>query len=314
MSPLEVVEADTDAAFSDVVAIRNRAMPEDPWTVEEVRFMSELEPGAVHLLALEDFVPVGSAFCGPMPMQLDSGDGEAGIRVPPERRGQGVGSALFEACAARLRDLGKTAVRINVREDNDEARRFLGGLGFTEIGRNQFVALDLSTLPDGAPAAPDGFTIVSLAERPDFAHGAWQVDHETTGDIPGPDGKNQMGWEVFQKLLTKPGLDHRLVLVAVVGDEVVGLALLSRNAADPSLASHWMTGVRRPWRRRGIAAALKEHQLATARALGVRKVRTLNELRNEPIRRLNERLGYEREPDVIVLRGPVDETVPPGDW
>jgi GNAT superfamily N-acetyltransferase len=314
VSPIEVVVADTEATFAEAVAVRNRAYPDDPWTVEEIRFMNEIEPGAVHVLARRDGIAVGSAFCGAMPMQPESPDGEAGIRVPLELRGQGIGSALFEDCAARVGGLGKTALRIKVRETDEQARRFLEARGFTEIGRNQFVTLDLSTLPDREPDPPVGFKIASLADRPDLAHGAWQVDYETSKDIPGPDGKDQLDWETFERLLRKPGLDHRLILVAVVDDEVVGLAMLSRNAAEPSLAFHWMTGVRRPWRRRGIAASLKEHQLAQARALGVRRVRTVNELRNEPIRRLNDRFGYEREPDVIALRGPLDTTAGPGDW
>jgi GNAT superfamily N-acetyltransferase len=286
--------------------VRNRAAPESPLTTEETRYITAVERDRQNLLALVGGVPVGAAFCGPLPLVPDSSTGEAGIRIVPEARGQDVREALFAACASRLRELGKDAMRIAVREGDDEAWRYLESRGFSEIGRSQEVVLDLDTLPEHAGPPPAGVSIVSLADRPDLMHGAWEVDVEATPDIPGPDGDEPLSWEFFQEFMSKPGLDHRLLLVAVAGDdEVVGLALLSRNVADPSLAVNWMTGVRRAWRRRGIAAALKEHQLVAARALGVRRVRTQNELRNEPIRRLNERLGYRRAPDHILLHGPL---------
>ena len=54
-----------------------------------------------------------------------------------------------------------------------------------------------------------------------------------------------------------------------------------------------MTGVLRAYRGRGIAAALKRTQIAWAKQAGYERLQTANEVRNEPIRRLNERHGYE---------------------
>ena len=286
--------------------MRNRAVPETAMTTEETRYITAVERDRQNLLALIGGVPVGAAFCGPLPLVPDSSTGEAGIRIVPEARGQAVHEALFAACASRLLELDKDAMRIGVREDDDELLGFLESRGFTEIGRSQEVVLDLDTLSEPAGPPPAGVSIVSLADRPDLMHGAWEADVESSADIPGPDGDEPLSWEFFQEFMSKPGLDHRLLLVAVADDdEVVGLALLSRSVADPSLAVHWMTGVRPAWRRRGIAGAMKRHQLEAARALGVRRVRTQNELRNEPIRRLNERLGYRRAPDHILLLGPL---------
>ena len=66
-----------------------------------------------------------------------------------------------------------------------------------------------------------------------------------------------------------------------------------------------MTGVKRAWRGRGVAGALKRAQIAWAKEQGYERLSTTNELRNEPIRRLNERLGYREAPGHIVVRGPL---------
>ena len=63
-----------------------------------------------------------------------------------------------------------------------------------------------------------------------------------------------------------------------------------------------MTGVLRAYRGRGIAAALKRTQIAWAKQAGYEKLQTANEVRNEPIRRLNERHGYDVRPGLVVLR------------
>jgi len=70
-------------------------------------------------------------------------------------------------------------------------------------------------------------------------------------------------------------------------------------------AENVMTAVKRNWRRRGVASALKASQLAAAKAAGFRGIVTLNETRNEPMRRLNERLGYTAQPAQLRMRGPL---------
>jgi RimJ/RimL family protein N-acetyltransferase len=60
--------------------------------------------------------------------------------------------------------------------------------------------------------------------------------------------------------------------------------------------------VRRSHRGRGIAGALKRTQIAWAKRAGYDSLQTSNEVRNEPIRRLNEKHGYVLEPGVVIVR------------
>ena len=93
--------------------------------------------------------------------------------------------------------------------------------------------------------------------------------------------------------------------VALAGDEVVGYAKFSLSNARPGVAMHDMTGVRRSWRGRGVAGALKRAEIAWAKRNGYTRLETMNEERNEPIRRLNERHGYRPEPGSVIVRGPI---------
>ena len=89
--------------------------------------------------------------------------------------------------------------------------------------------------------------------------------------------------------------------IALVDGEVAGYAKLSLSSSDAKVAHHDMTGVRRAFRGRGIAGALKRAEIAWAKQAGYESLETTNEVRNEPIRRLNERHGYTVQPGVVVL-------------
>jgi RimJ/RimL family protein N-acetyltransferase len=66
-----------------------------------------------------------------------------------------------------------------------------------------------------------------------------------------------------------------------------------------------MTGVTRSARGRGVALALKQAQIAAAKDAGWKSLRTQNDLGNAPMRRVNEKLGYERRFEWAHLGGPL---------
>ena len=90
--------------------------------------------------------------------------------------------------------------------------------------------------------------------------------------------------------------------IAIADGDVAGYAKLSLSSSQSTVAHHDMTGVRRSFRGRGIAGALKRAEIAWAKQAGYTSLETSNEVRNEPIRRLNERHGYVVSPGTVVLR------------
>jgi GNAT superfamily N-acetyltransferase len=96
-----------------------------------------------------------------------------------------------------------------------------------------------------------------------------------------------------------------LSFVALDRDRVVGYAIIQQH--KQGTGEHSMTGVARSYRGRGIALALKEAQIAAAKAAGYETLRTQNDLGNAPMRRVNEKLGYVRKFEWIHLGGPLLE-------
>jgi mycothiol synthase len=82
------------------------------------------------------------------------------------------------------------------------------------------------------------------------------------------------------------------MVIALAGGEVIGLAGLLIDPDSPHRAENALTAVRREWRGKGVAAALKRTTLSWAAANGLREVYTWTQDGNADMRRLNEHLGY----------------------
>jgi len=134
----------------------------------------------------------------------------------------------------------------------------------------------------------------------------YEVAREAYPDIPGNEGD---AMESFEEWLTQdmtgPGDFPEATFVALAGDEVVGWAKLSLTRAQPTMAWNDVTGVKRAWRGRGIAGALKRAEIAWAKEQRYERLQTMNEERNAPIRKLNERYGYRLAPGRIIVVGPL---------
>jgi GNAT superfamily N-acetyltransferase len=92
---------------------------------------------------------------------------------------------------------------------------------------------------------------------------------------------------------------------------VVGYSNLMLVANSPGLAWNGMTAVRRAWRGRGIAGALKRASIAWAAANGLEAIETANDIDNAPMRAVNRSLGYRPMPDEVYFQGPALPAVVP---
>jgi GNAT superfamily N-acetyltransferase len=230
--------------------------------------------------------------------------GRIGLYVPPPGGGRGVGSALLARVSRWLRERGCGEATSETREGDEASLAWAGRRGFVEIGRNSLLALHLASTEAPEVTPPEGIEIVTWASRPELTRGLHDVYCEAAPDIPGEDAVEAPSFESWLANDMQGESDRPdAVFVALAGAEVVGYAKLAIRSADNEIAFHDLTGVKRAWRGRGIAAALKRAEIRWAKENGYAYLKTMNEERNEPIRRLNERHGYRLEPGFVTVRG-----------
>jgi RimJ/RimL family protein N-acetyltransferase len=125
-----------------------------------------------------------------------------------------------------------------------------------------------------------------------------------------PDVPSQEDWtaptreEFLASDVRRPG---SIVTVALGDGEVVGYATLT---VHEGAGTHAFTAVKRAWRGRGIARALKVAQIRWAKDHGLSRLMATNEVRNAPMIRVNESLGYREVPGRVGLRGPLSAATP----
>lgn len=305
-APFEVRLCRNEAEEEQTLAIYNAVWPRDSVTMAEVEsFKRSMRDYSDHL-ALVGREPAGSAAVGITPQRPDVAF--ALVTVLPAHRRQGIGTALYRTISAWLAERGVGRIDAPVPEDDADSLAFATHRGFEEAERNSRLVLELARVDPGPVDPPAGVRILTWAERPELARGIYDVACEAYPDVP---GDRDTTMEPFEDWLAHDmqgsGDLPEATFVALAGDEVIGYAKFSLTAARPNVASHDMTGVRRAWRGRGIAGALKRAQIAWAKQAGFERLETQNEVRNEPIRRLNEGLGYRPAPGRVVMRGPIAE-------
>jgi mycothiol synthase len=292
-----------DRGLELALAIHNRVLPRRALTVEDVRSWERRTPRRTSVLAELEGEPVGGGHGEHAP---GSEHPHALAYVLPERRGRGVGSAIYAALSAWLRDLPSARVVTSVEAEDADSLAWALRRGFAERTRDSLMVLDLERAGPPRVSPPEGVEIVTWAERPELAAGIYEVFREALPDVPGEEGEPLPSYDEWLTLhMTGSGDRAEATFVAVAGDEVAGYAKLAFTDARPGTAFHDLTGVRRAWRGRGLARALKATQIGWARRAGYRRLETMNEARNEPIRRLNAEFGYREEPGRVTLVGPL---------
>jgi ribosomal protein S18 acetylase RimI-like enzyme len=300
---IAVRRAESDDDLRDVIAARYAVHPEAESTIEGYRHHLASWPGLAYFAAHAGTTPVGCGFCGPFPGTEADPFVNADFSVLAEYRRRGFGSAIARAVSEHARSLGKEGLTVEAREDTPEASDFLEKRGFVEVERQKALALELDDLELPEPAPPEGVIIVTRAERPGLERAMYEVGVEAGRDIPGLDSEHTTTFEEWRAFeIERPSRSPARTFIALAGDEVVGYAVLERYG---DVGSHGLTAVKRAWRRRGIARALKLNQLHRAQQEGLTRVLTESEERNDPMRRLNESLGFRPIPGMIVYRGPL---------
>jgi mycothiol synthase len=270
---------ETDSDYEAWLAVRRAVLPnERTASLDELR--SVIKPADVHILAELDGKLAGSGLLN----RSDTGSAHIAPRVLPQKRGRGVGAAVLKRLAAQAFEQGYARASSHVAGDDERSITFAQRFGFEETRRDVQQVLDVRA---AEPREIEGVEFVSIEARPELLELAYPLAQQGYEDMPieGLDIQRD-SWLAEEATLPAGSF------AALAEGEVVGYAGLLRWADDPTKAEHGLTVVRRDWRRRGLASALKERQIAWAAASGIRRLITYTQTGNESMQAVNARLGY----------------------
>jgi GNAT superfamily N-acetyltransferase len=216
-----------------------------------------------------------------------SGDvASLGVRVHPDHRNRGIGSALYDLGFEHIGALGARQATTTC-EESDAGVAFTTRRGWREVRAESLSLLDPRTVSERPDPAVDLRPARELDPRE-----LHRIDEEATRDMPAFEHVEEIDFDEWcdfvwnNPLFTRDGS-----FGAVVDGRVVSISLLRAN---PELGRgvNMFTGTSREHRARGLALAVKLATTLWAAENGVTQIVTMNDETNAPMLALNRRLGY----------------------
>jgi len=272
-------------------AIRRVMTPWNTASLATQRVWFEGEPPEarpLRLLAMVDERAVGYGICSFDLYTSGPSTGHLDVKVLPEARRRGIGTALYEMLEKHLTAGGAQRIQAFTL-DEPGAAAFADRYGYVRGATEIVVVIDPRKLPAEPPRAA-GATIVSAREAgPEVFH---RVSDVAARDEPGDTPFAGMPYQDFLTFYW-PSIDQDVSLVALVDGEPAAATALSVNQ-ETLRAMSAGTDTLREFRGRGLAKSLKWASLRACVERGITAAYTMNDEVNAPMRAVNAWLGYER--------------------
>jgi len=299
---------------AQIVQIYSAISPDLPrMTVEELRFYLDIQPEEAHAerqVAEVDGKVVAICRWNRLVFIEDQDTWVCDVGVGPAFRHRGIGGELFSHLLRRVIERSAKRLKCHVREDQEDGKAFAASRGFVPTGHGERLSrlevrsarLDRCRAADERVRRED-IRIATLSDLgPDdegVLHAIYELDNETTRDVPGSDVWTSMSFEFWRKYLHAPGMSPDHFWIALDGERPVGMAVLDLRGARSAFNGY--TGVDREYRGKGIARALKLRTVAWARQNGIDFIYTGNDAQNKPMLAINVEMGYEPLPAEIEM-------------
>lgn len=226
------------------------------------------------------------------------------LYVHPDFHGQGIGKALYEKVLESLKPHNPISARVQVRESSERALRFFGERGFVETKRDWVSVLDVASCDltpyEGLESTltSEDLTFTTLGELQTKDLEAFRKFHtlfsEVRLDVPRAEPATPISYEFFlDNIINAPDFDGRMFLVALDGEDYIGFTGMY-PFGDTKALDQWLTGVKRDYRKRNIALALKIQAIRFAKENSYISIRTDNDSTNVGMLAINDKLGFKR--------------------
>jgi GNAT superfamily N-acetyltransferase len=197
------------------------------------------------------------------------------IHVHPDLQGQGYGSASYDHLMQEIKPFDPIKITTEVRENHPRGIRFMEERGFTNTMNEQESRLDLNAYDPSQyqnevdRVLDQGFRIVTLTElrredeRADYR--TWALEREVAPDMPWTDPISIPKFDHYQAYILKhPCFNSDSWFLVLKGNHIAGLNNLWKTP-NKKVVTTGFTGVRRKYRRKGLATALKHTCLTWAK-------------------------------------------------
>ena len=226
------------------------------------------------------------------------------LLVNPTHRRRGAGTRLYDQAVSFAFAHGLRELRVPAWDDDSNSLAFAAHRGFTLEHVITTSVLHVANF-DESPFASvihdvraSGIRLFPLSDVPDTPEHRRRL-HDLYREtwLDAPDGANwvERMAEDFTAPYFKPDAAAGFFLAADSNAGPDGAWIGFTNLSvdkDARYAHQGMTGVRRPYRGRKIALALKLLSIRYALSRGVTEIRTGNDSRNAPILAINRKLGF----------------------
>jgi len=305
--------------YEAVVAVNNAVFPDRPSTTDEWRYDDEhFDKRCVNERYVAEHAETGEilGFAGfwHVPWAFHPRKFGMEVRVRPDARRRGTGGALWHKVEESLRARAAISVKIQVWQAMPEGLTFAAAAAFREVLRAWESRLDVARFdfptfrPSLDRARSGGMEITTLAaEREkdrDNLRRLHAMEVEIAEDVPRPpdDVHTPVPFDMWQEyVVDAPWAIPDAYFVAVVDGVYVGVSSLFRPQIGDWF-NQGLTGVRREFRGRGVATALKVRTVEYGRGHDVREIRTWNEINNQRMLAINEKFGFVRQPAWITFQ------------
>ena len=226
------------------------------------------------------------------------------VEVHPSYQRRGIGSLLCEKLLYELRELGAELAWATAILPSSSSSKFAEAEGFVQTRLELESELDLSRF-DPRQVGPavdrirkDGIEISTVANElgrdPEAGRKVYELEMRAGDDVPRVVESEEITYDEYSMvILQNPTYLPFADFVAKVGDRFVGSSNIWKSG-PPGYLTQGFTAVRKDYRRRGVATALKLMVAKAASDMGARYVRTSNDSANDRMLNLNSKLGFKR--------------------
>ncbi len=181
--------------------------------------------------------------------------------------GQGIGTHMLQwaiersrQAIARVPDGVRVSAYFTAISTHEPTRRLFEKFDLKTVRHSWFMSIDLDGAPP-EPTWPDGLVLSTCQEHPDLRavyHAVDEAFQDAWGYVQRDEEEGFARWQY--RIENDPNYDPSLWYLALDGDEIAAVALCDAqvgNDLDTGFVN--ILGVRRRWRRKGLALGLLQH-------------------------------------------------------